>query len=269
MGREPLNLQDLRDGTRGSPWRRIEVVDETGSTNADLLARAAAGEDVDGAVLIAEHQTQGRGRGGRGWATAPRAQIALSVGVGASDVPVNGWGWLPLATGVAVVDAVRGVTGVETGLKWPNDVLAEGGKLAGILAEVAAPTPLIVVGVGLNVTLSPEEVDEPGLTSLARLGVANPDRTALARRLLQELGRRVNGWRANGGADVGLMADYRALSLTVGSPVRAFLPGEREIVGTATAVDEQGRLLIEPSRQPGGDTIAVSAGDVVHLRSTP
>src|SRR4051794_18215127 len=135
----------------GPRWRDIEVVDQTGSTNADLLARAAAGEDIDGVVLIAEAQTAGRGRHGRSWSTPPRSQIALSAGVGVGALPSDVWGWLPLLTGVAVVDAIAEVTGVTAGLKWPNDVLVtDRGKLAGILAEVAAPESLVVIGLGIN-----------------------------------------------------------------------------------------------------------------------
>lgn len=256
MNREPLNEGLLRTAL-APPWRDLEVVDETGSTNADLIARAAAGEDIDGIALIAEHQTAGRGRGGRTWATAPRAQLTLSVGVGAAGVPTATWGWLPLAAGLAVVDAVSATAGVQSALKWPNDVLAGDGKLAGILSEVVGEA--IVVGIGLNVTLRGGEVGEVGVSSLAALGVADPDRTALAVELLRHLGQRVTSWRAG---DQQLMADYRGCSATIGSPVRAVLPGGREVVGTAVSVDEQGRLRIEGD----GDVVAVSAGDVVHLR---
>lgn len=259
MHRCPLDVASLREEVSDLPWRDVEVVDETGSTNADLLARAADGEDIDGLVRIAEQQRAGRGRSGRSWSTAPRAQIALSVGVSADGVPTDTWGWLPLAAGVAVVDAVAGQTGVEAGLKWPNDVLAGGGKLAGILAEVAAPKPVIVVGVGLNVTLRADEVDDPMAISLADLGVAAPDRQQLASRLLAELARRIAQWRA---ADPQLPADYRARSLTIGSAVRAILPGDREIVGVACSVDDQGRLCIESD----GRIVEMSAGDVVHIR---
>jgi BirA family transcriptional regulator, biotin operon repressor / biotin---[acetyl-CoA-carboxylase] ligase len=267
--RTPLDAAALRAeliGT-GLGWRKLDVVEETGSTNADLLARAAAGIDIAGAVLIAEHQTAGRGRHGRGWSAAPRAQITMSVGVSVVDVPTEGWGWLSLATGVAVVDALAPLLdgiGVRAGLKWPNDVLAgqpdSPGKLAGILAEVVRP--VVVIGLGLNVTQSPEEVDGPGATSLLDLGVPAPDRDELVRRLLRELGGRIVGWRAARGADWQLAADYRALSLTIGTRVRAQLPGGKEIVGTATAVDDQGRLCVET----GNETVVVSAGDVVHLR---
>lgn len=260
--RQPLDQAALRAeliGT-GLGWRQLDVVEQTGSTNADLLARAAAGTDVAGAVLIAEHQTAGRGRHGRAWSATPRAQITMSVGVSVVDVPTEAWGWLSLATGVAVVDAVLAVTGVRAGLKWPNDVLADGGKLAGILAEVARP--VVVIGLGLNVTQAPDEIDGPGATSLLDLGVAQPDRHRLVCAVLTELGRRIVAWRAARGADWALAADYRARSLTIGQEVRVQLPGGKEVIGTATAVDDQGRLCLEA----GGQTVVVSAGDVVHLR---
>lgn len=265
--RAPLDEGALRAeliGT-GLGWRKLEVVEQTGSTNADLLARAAAGDDVAGAVLIAEHQTAGRGRHGRGWSATPRAQITMSVGVSVVDVPTTGWGWLPLATGVAVVDAVSPLlagTGAQAGLKWPNDVLAgppdSPGKLAGILAEVAKP--VVVIGLGLNVFQAPDGIEDA--TSLADLGVATPDRTRLASDLLRELGRRIVAWRAARGADWALAADYRARSLTIGNRVRAHLPGGKQVEGTATAIDDQGRLCLES----GGQTVVVAAGDVVHLR---
>ncbi len=267
--RAPLDAAALRAelvGT-GLGWRRLDVVEVTGSTNADLLARAASGTDVAGAVLIAEHQTAGRGRHGRAWSAAPRAQITMSVGVSVVDVPTAGWGWLSLATGVAVVDAVAPLlqaTGVQAGLKWPNDVLAGPPdtkfKLAGILAEVARP--VVVIGLGLNVTTAPEEIDGSGATSLLDLGVPAPDRGELVRVLLRELGRRIVAWRAARGADWALAADYRARSLTIGTRVRAHLPGGKEVVGTASGIDDQGRLCMETD----GQTIVVSAGDVMHLR---
>ena len=127
------------------------------------------------------------------------------MGVGA--VPSEAWGWLPLLTGVAVVDAVAEVAGVTAGLKWPNDVLVRSrrsGKLAGILAEVAAPAPVVVVGLGLNVTEAPD----PVATSLALLGAA-VDRAELTEAVLSHLAARIDGWRAAGGADATLAADYR------------------------------------------------------------
>ena len=263
LPRPPLDGSRLRDSLTGpqSPWRRIEIVEEIGSTNAELIARAAAGEDIAGTVLLAEHQTAGRGRGGRTWSGVPRASIAMSVGLSAEGLPEEEWGWLPLLTGVAVVDAIAATTDIRAGLKWPNDVLANGYKLAGILAEVASPQPIVVVGIGLNVTLQPGEIDEPGATSLLVQGAA-VDRNELVRELLGELASRVRGWRAAGGPGVTLPEDYRARSVTIGSRVRALLPGEREIVGTAVSIDRHGRLCVDT----GVHTATVSAGDIVHLR---
>jgi BirA family biotin operon repressor/biotin-[acetyl-CoA-carboxylase] ligase len=262
--RHPLHAASLRAEIVGSgrPWRYLEVADETGSTNSDLLARAAAGEDIGGVVLIAEHQTAGRGRMGRTWSASARAQITLSVGVRPGQVPIEHWGWLPLAAGVAVVDTVAAEGGVRAGLKWPNDVMCADRKLAGILAEVTNPNTFVVIGIGLNVTLSAEEAGDPAATSLLDLGVVAPNRDRLLRRLLFELGNRVDHWRAARGFDEKLIEDYRACSVTVGSQVRAVLPGKRTLVGTARAIDGEGRLVVDV----GGESIALTAGDIVHLR---
>ena len=264
--REPLDVAklDAAVAVEGSTWRRVDVVQETGSTNADLLARARGGEDVAGAVLVAEHQTAGRGRNGRTWSAVAGAQISMSVGVPLADLPAAAWGWLPLVTGLAVVAAVAEVTGVAAGLKWPNDVLStpDGRKLAGILAEVASPAPVVVVGIGLNVSLRADELPHPAATSLVLLGADDPDRAELITALLRELQRRVRQLTAAGGADDGLLADYVAHSLTISARVRATLPGDKEVVGQAVSIDDQGRLRIDTGRE----TVLVSAGDVVHLR---
>lgn len=259
----PLDAATLRDGLvgPGMPWRQLDVVAETGSTNADLLARAEAGADIDGSVLLAEYQNAGRGRHGRQWTAPPRTQVALSVGVSGASVPHSGWGWLTLATGVAVADALA-AAGVHAGLKWPNDVLVDGGKLAGILAEVAAPSRMIVVGLGLNVSLTAEQAPDPVATSLLMLGSSATDRNALARTILRGLARRIDAWRTAGGADAALIADYQHYSLTLNSRVRASMPGDREVVGVARYVDETGRLCIDT----GAQTVAISAGDITHLR---
>lgn len=263
--RPPLDVDGVRRDFvgPGRPLRRLDVVETTGSTNADLLTRHAAGEDIDGAVLVAEYQTAGRGRHGRNWTAPPRSQIAFSIGVDAGSLLPAAWGWLPLLTGVAAVDAVKATTGIEPGLKWPNDILVGDGKLGGILAEVASPAPVIVVGLGLNVTLSADEAPDPRATSLLMLGSTMLDRSALLGSILAELTARIDRWRTLGGPNPSLAADYRYRSVTLGRQVSALLPGGREIVGTATDLDELGQLQIDT----GGQTVSVSAGDITHLRS--
>ena len=247
----------------GAGWR-VEVVAETGSTNADLAARAQSGENVAGVALFAEDQTEGRGRQGRSWSAVPRSQILVSVGVDTTDVPSGAWGLLSLAAGLAVVEAVAEVTGVHAVLKWPNDVQVGTGKLAGILAEVVAPggggSPVIVVGIGLNVSLAAGELPDPAAVSLLSLGVAQPDRQRLAAVLLNRLHARIAEWRAGGSVE--LLAVYRKHSSTLGRSVRAELPGGREVVGQATDIDAGGALVIDSA----DGVVAVSAGDVVHLR---
>ena len=270
--RAPLDAASLRRAAvrPGALWREIEVTEGTGSTNADLLARALRGEP-EGAVLAAEEQRAGRGRMGRTWTAPPRAALTFSMLLRPA-VPPARRGWLPLLTGVAVATAVTGVTGVETRLKWPNDLLAAGAKLAGILAEASGDA--VVVGIGLNVSTEPAELSHllapalPGAlpaTSLRAAGATVLDRASLLLAILGELEHWYRAWqRAGGDPDrSALRAEYTRLSATIGRTVRAELPGGQVLSGPAVGVDSDGRLLVRVS--PGSE-VAVAAGDVVHLR---
>ena len=266
--RAPLDQAALRRALvrPGGLWRDLQVVESTGSTNADLLARAQTGEP-EGAVLAAEEQRAGRGRMGRTWTSPPRAALTFSVLLKPA-VPLARRGWLPLLAGVAVATAVTRVTGVRTGLKWPNDLLTADAKLAGILAEAAGDA--VVVGIGLNVSTEPEEfpATRPGAlpaTSLRAAGATALDRASLLLAILGELEHWYRAWqRAGGDPDrSGLRAEYTRLSATIGRTVRAELPGGQALSGPAAGVDSDGRLLVRVS--PGSE-VAVAAGDVVHLR---
>jgi BirA family transcriptional regulator, biotin operon repressor / biotin---[acetyl-CoA-carboxylase] ligase len=268
-GRAPLDAVGLRAAAvrPGGLWRTVEVTAVTGSTNADLLARAAAGEP-EGAVLAAECQSAGRGRLGRTWTAPPRAALTFSVLLRPSAVPRARLGWLPLLAGVAVAAAVRAVAGVDAQLKWPNDVLAGPAKLAGILAEAAGDA--VVVGIGVNVSTGPAELPPPGpgglaATSLAIEGAATVDRAVLLAGILAGLERRYRAWSAVSGDTErsGLRAEYTGLCGTLGRRVRVELPGGRVLDGLAASVDTDGRLLI--SVPPDAD-LPVAAGDIVHLR---
>ena len=149
----------------GSPpglWREVRVVEETGSTNADLLAQARSGAG-EGLVLVAEAQTSGRGRMGRRWISPPRRSLTFSVLLRPA-VPAGRLGWLPLLAGVAVASALQQTAGVDARLKWPNDVLVDGAKIAGILAE--RWTNAVVIGTGINVLQHRGELPVPTATSL-------------------------------------------------------------------------------------------------------
>ena len=266
--RVPLDPVALRRAVirPGGLWREIEVVESTGSTNADLLARALAGEP-EGVVLAAEEQRAGRGRMGRTWTSPARAALTFSVLLKPA-VPPARRGWLPLLTGVAVTAAVTSVTGVETRLKWPNDVLAADAKLCGILAEASGDA--VVVGIGLNVSTEPAELPDPRpgalpATSLRAAGATALSRANLLLAILEGFERWYRTWQLAGGDPdrSGLRPEYTRLSATIGRTVRAELPGGQALSGPAAGVDSDGRLLVRVS---SGSEVAVAAGDVVHLR---
>ncbi|MFE2039278.1 biotin--[acetyl-CoA-carboxylase] ligase [Streptomyces scopuliridis] len=276
LERPPLNERALRRGLirPGGLWSSLDVVAATGSTNSDLAARARAGADgtpgaAEGTVLIAEEQTAGRGRLDRRWSAPARSGLFFSVllrpGPG---VPVHRYGWLPLLTGVAVAAGLARAAGVDTALKWPNDLLVtvdgEERKAGGILAERAGDDA-VVVGVGVNVSLHAAELPVPAAGSLALANAVSLDRDTLLRGVLRSLEQWYGEWREVGGdpAASRLQEAYAAGCATLGRTVRAVLPGDRELLGEAVAVDGDGRLVVateDGARHP------VGAGDIVHLR---
>ncbi|MER5851872.1 biotin--[acetyl-CoA-carboxylase] ligase [Streptomyces sp. NPDC002012] len=268
LDRPPLNVPALRRGLLrpGGLWTSLDVVETTGSTNSDLAGRAAAGL-AGGAVLVAEEQTAGRGRLDRAWTAPARSGLFLSVFLTPGDVPVHRWGWLPLLTGVAAATGLARAAGVDTSLKWPNDLLVtvagEERKTGGILAERAGDG--VVVGIGLNVSLRADELPAPTAGSLALAGAVSTDRETLLRGVLRSLEHWYGRWRAADGdaAASGLQEAYAAGCATLGRTVRAQLPGDRTLTGEAVAIDGDGRLILSTD---DGLQEPVSAGDIVHLR---
>ena len=243
-----------------SLWTSLEIVEEVGSTNAELVARAAQGAP-EGAVLVAEHQAAGRGRLDRVWTSPPRAGLTVSFLL-RPDVPAARRGWLTLLVGVALAESVGEVAGVRASLKWPNDLLAgDGRKLAGILAESSGTA--VVVGVGLNVSTTGAELPDTG-TSIAVVTGSAPDRGPLLLAFLRAVETRYRRWTAALGDPVvsGLAADYLAWSSTVGTTVSVTLPDGSTLDGVAEAVDWDGRLVVGT---PDG-RVELASGDVRHVR---
>jgi BirA family biotin operon repressor/biotin-[acetyl-CoA-carboxylase] ligase len=216
----------------------VRHVLETASTNADLLAVADVAPHRT--VLYADHQTAGRGRLDRRWEAPPGSNLLVSILF--RDVPPDP-GELTRRVGVATVDGVRAIAGISPMLKWPNDVVVGGGKLAGILAQRAG-SGAVVVGLGLNVGWAPEGAAAIGpphrpdhlLAALLAAFDALPD----------DIGPR-----------------YRDALATLGQRVRVELP-VGEIVGTAIDVEPDGRLVVIDECAL---THRLDVGDVVHLRS--
>lgn len=224
----------------------VQVVEETGSTNADLLAAAAAGAP-DGTVLRALHQTAGRGRLDRVWEAPPGANLLVSILFRSGlDQPHR----LTHRVAVAAAIACERVAGVQVGLKWPNDLLLGGEKLGGILTQVGGRggrVEYVVPGLGLNVGWAP-----PGAACLGP-GV-DPARVLDAMLIaLDELGDSHDD-------------EYRRRLVTIGQHVRVHLMSG-DVVGTAVDVLADGRLVVRPDgAAPGDDDLLVDTGDVMHLR---
>jgi BirA family biotin operon repressor/biotin-[acetyl-CoA-carboxylase] ligase len=261
FGRPPLSALRLqRSLGRGPIWREVRVVAQTRSTNADLAAEARSGA-AEGLVLIAEHQSGGRGRLDRQWESPPQAGILLSALV-RPPVDVAAWPLLPLLTGLAVVEAVAAVGKVESALKWPNDVLVDGLKLGGVLCERIDSA--VVIGIGLNVSTTSNEMPVDTATSLLVAG-GGTDREPLVKEVLRALARRYSTWCDTGGRPDSVMPAYRDRCETIGRDITLQLPGGETLQGTATAIDDEGRLVV--TDRTTGESTPWLVGDVTHVRS--
>lgn len=250
---------------------RLVVLDETPSTNDVLVSAAADAAWPDLSVVVTDTQTAGRGRLGRVWVSPPGTTVAVSVLVRAdSSLRIDALGWLPLAAGLAMTRAVRkelpGRDDVV--LKWPNDVLVGGLKICGVLSElVVGAVPSVVVGAGVNLTMTAEQLPVATATSLVLAGAEHPDVDRLLSSYLGEFRGLLDAFRAAGGdaRASGLQAAVTDACGTVGSRVRVELPGGNILAGIARGIDESGRILV----QADGSTelTPVAAGDVTHLRA--
>jgi len=262
---------------------QLKIVEITGSTNADLL-RAVTIEPkewADLAVLTAEHQTAARGRLDRHWESPERSAISVSIVLRPVNsqglpVPTQSYSWLSLLGALALRETLLETAGLPAEIKWPNDVLVRGKKIAGILAQMGpmgdGSVPAVILGTGLNVTLSEDELPVPTATSLVLEGATTTDRTVLLRNYLSRFAALYRSFcNADGDPTAGLAGGsslhkrVEAVMVTLGREVKAHLPGDHELVGHASRLDEYGSLLVVDH---GGREHVVTAGDVVHLRAT-
>jgi BirA family biotin operon repressor/biotin-[acetyl-CoA-carboxylase] ligase len=241
----------------------VEVVAETGSTNADLLARVTA---VDGGrltvpvLLVAESQTAGRGRAGRPWQTTKTSALTFSL-AWKFNRPLHALIGLPLAVGVALAEAL-GIFGIDVELKWPNDVLRDGAKLAGILIETAqdkgtgARGTWTVIGIGVNLTMPPDLQQRIGRAVADVSELLTHDRERLLAILLSALSDALADFDARGFTH--FVARWNRLHAYTGRTVRILDDGRMLHEGVAVGVDEQGCFLMDTA----SGRVAVTAGDV-------
>ncbi|WP_396668673.1 biotin--[acetyl-CoA-carboxylase] ligase [Microbacterium sp. R86528] len=249
---------------------RVEVLPFSASTNAELVSGviAAPGEWPHLGVLLTTDQRAGRGRRGRQWSAPAGTALAISTLVRVADIPAAARGWVPLLAGAAMARAVaaqlRGSTHTA-GLKWPNDVLVDGAKISGVLAEVVLGDPdSIVVGVGVNTLMARDELPVPSATSFAVLGV-DCDDDALVADYLAALNETLGALAAAAGdaGAAGIVGQVEALCTTLSRQVAVSLPDESVLRGRAQRIASDGCLVVVTS--DGAET-AVAAGDVVHVR---
>lgn len=228
-------------------WRSATV-----STNAD----AKSAEYRHGSMVATLNQTGGRGRHDRTWACPPGQSLAMSLVVDTSRVArATDITWLPLLAGLAVVDALRGMTDIRVDLKWPNDVLIDGLKVAGILCELTADGQ-VIVGVGINIAVDRANLPVPTATSLSIHGI-RVDALDFA-----------PAWRSHmlglvdGGVTPAVMERLTHALDTIGRDVRADLPDGTSVAGRAVGLAPDGALVVESA----GECRVISAGDVTHLR---
>jgi len=237
----------------------VHYVEQTGSTNSDLLVLARAGAPV-GTVVRAAHQSAGRGRLGRSWEAPPDSSLLTSILLEAERVPFVSVARVALAAS----DACRDLAGVDAALKWPNDLLLGERKLAGLLAEGDAASGTIVVGIGCNVAW-PSAGSEGGVHPPEELREIAVDLSSAATRvpgpavLLDSLLERLDRWLARTPDEV--LAAYRGRCATLGRAVRVDLLGQ-SLEGVATGITSSGELEIAV----GTTTQVVRSGDVVHVR---
>lgn len=274
--RQGLALNDnrtLASYTRSTGWlgQTVHYAQRVGSTN-DLALAAGREGAAAGIVVIAEEQTKGRGRLQRRWKAPAGSSLLLSMLFRPFAPFAKTASRITMICGLALVAAVQHVTGIEAGLKWPNDLIVEereGGsgpgwlKLAGMLSEIGL-TPggapgFLVVGIGLNVNVPASVVRElgPNATSLLALGGQPVDRVALLDALLAEIDRRYEALSLG----VDPLAAWRAALVWIGELVEIRVPGalDRPLVGRAVDVDDDGALLV---RLSNGEVRQFSAGDV-------
>jgi BirA family biotin operon repressor/biotin-[acetyl-CoA-carboxylase] ligase len=233
----------------------VEVVAQTGSTNADLLARAPG--LTAPVLLVAEHQTAGRGRAGRSWLSEPGNSLTFSLAWRFAD-GLRGLAGLPLAIGVALAETL-GQLGQPVQLKWPNDVLKDGDKLAGILVETqVAPdgAAWTIVGIGLNLVMPDALEEKIGRSAAAMPWLARMDRDELMAALLDGLADALTLFAQQGfGA---FAARWNTLHAWQGRPVVLLDRGEIQHEGLAAGVDDTGRLLLDTA----AGRVTIVAGDV-------
>ena len=292
-----LDAPRIRTIALDAGYSSVNLYDEVDSTTTRARELLMDGSDPEReqlgelSVYASLYQSAGRGRLARAWTAPPGACLAASIVVRphastdplARELPEDSYHWMTLIAGLSVVDIWRGY-GVDAALKWPNDVIAQGAKGCGILAQLVPESGStegqrsIIVGIGQNTNMSAEQLPVPTATSLSLCTGQVIDSSEVLTRLLSIFARRYRAFVRAGGdperpaplnsdpftpESVSLLDQARAATATLGASVRMSLPDGSTVEGTAEDLDAQGRILI---RREDGALEPYAVGDIEHLR---
>ena len=229
------------------------MVEVTGSTQDDLYQLASNATAIPKTILASEFQSSGRGRLDRSFDAAPHSALTFSIYI-EPKVDKEEWSFLTLLAGLSVHEALHTLDPqVTVGIKWPNDLLIGEKKFVGMIAQATAKG--VVLGIGINVGMSAEELPVENATSLALEGFAELDRNVILASIINHFEINLEMWEN----DQSFLAQYRSASVTLGREVEVTLPGGEVVNSRAIDISNAGGLMLENGSE-------VTVGDVVHLR---
>ena len=237
------------------PYWRVSVVDVTGSTQIDLAESIRVGTAIDGDVLIANYQSAGRGRLDRDFSAPPSAALLFSFYKKVSR-PREEWNFLALLAALSIREALQNFDNeLNLTVKWPNDLLINEKKVAGLLSQ--ATEEGVIIGIGLNVVMKSDELPVESATSLSVENFTELDRNIIVKKILQVFQEKYVLWNRQGSAP--FISEYEKACSTLHSKIHITLPNRASIDSTATGVTPLGELILH-------DGTLVNSADILHLR---
>ena len=235
-----------------SQYWRVSVVDLTTSTQNDLADLVNSSLAKSGELIAAEFQSAGRGRLDRTFEAPHQSALLFSFYLEPKR-SAGDWSFISFLAAISMQEVISNFLDQPVTLKWPNDILICEKKVAGILAQQAGNG--VIIGIGLNVSMSAEELPVPTATSLLLAGSKQLDRNYLLVEFVNNFQQKFIQWEV--GHD--FVTDYQKVSATIGREIEVEVPGRESVSGMAQSISPQGALIL-------GDGTAINVGDVVHLR---
>ena len=249
--RAPLDRKAI--STQISQYWRVSVVEVTGSTQDDLVEKVEAGSALAKSVIVAEYQSAGRGRLDRTFIAPQSSALTFSLYI-EPKVNRDEWSFIPLLAGLSMQEALTSLDeNAEVGIKWPNDLLINEKKIAGIISQATAKG--VVIGIGINVGMTTDELPVDHATSLALQEFSELNRNVILATFLNYFEVNLQLWELG----QTFTAQYRLASVTLGRQVEVTLPGGEIVRAEATGVSDTGALALNNGRE-------ITVGDVIHLR---